>query len=417
MCARKAPSRHPVILSEAKDLCTLFVARECYAGIAKQIDRVSPTQNRGLLLRVLCGISQRPLRFKILIRPALYCFVVSAKTSRRSLWFLPLLVALSLFSGCRGRSRVQEIAYVSAPQVILRDRVSAVFSKTGVVKNGDRVQILEREKRFARVRAASGVEGWMEQRSLVPESVYLGFQQLAQQEQNAPVQAAGTTRNDTNIHLEPGRETEHLYQLNQGSKVAILKRATAEKTVPGAVAKPANPNKNELPKPTTAAMEDWWLIRDPDGRVGWVLARMVDMDVPLEIAQYAEGQRTVAFFVLDQVADGDKKVPQYLVALSEPKDGLPFDFNQIRVFTWNVKHHRYETAYREHNLNGVLPVTVSQENFDKEGMLPVFIVRVKDDNGNISERKYKMNSPIVRRVLAPGDVKQPSTSRKKSRHH
>jgi len=57
---------------------------------------------------------------------------------------LPLLL-----SGCRGRGRAQEIAYVSAPQVILRDRVSAVYSKTGVVKNGDRVQILERERRFA----------------------------------------------------------------------------------------------------------------------------------------------------------------------------------------------------------------------------------------------------------------------------
>ena len=164
-------------------------------------------------------------------------------------------------------------------------------------------------------------------------------------------------------------------------------------------------------------MEDWWLIRDPDGRVGWVLARMVDLDVPLEIAQYAEGQRLVAFFVLDQVADGDKKVPQYLVVLSEPKDGLPFDYNQVRVFTWNVKHHRYETAYREHNLNGVLPVTVSQENFDKEGMLPVFVLQVKDDNGNISARKYKMNSPIVRRVLAPGEAKEPSAPRKKTRHH
>ena len=84
-------------------------------------------------------------------------------------------------------------------------------------------------------------------------------------------------------------------------------------------------------------MEDWWLIRDPDRRVGWVLARMVDLDVPLEIAQYAEGQRTVAFFVLNQVTDGDKKVPQYLVVLTEPKDGLPFDYNQVRVFTWNVK--------------------------------------------------------------------------------
>ena len=287
---------------------------------------------------------------------------------------------------------MQEIAYVSAPQAILRDRVSAVFSKTGTVKNGDRVQILEREHHFARVRTASGVEGWIEQRALVPQQVYDGFQKLSQQAQSDPVQATGTTRNDTNIHLDPGRETEHLYQLNQGSKVSILQRATAEKTVPGGMAKPASP-KNESAKPVSPPMEDWWLIRDPDGRVGWVLARFVDLDVPLEIAEYAEGQRIVAFFVLNQVADGDKKVPQYLVVLTEPKDGLPFDYNQIRVFTWNVRKHRYETAYREHNLNGFLPVTISQENFDKEGTLPVFVLQVKDDNGKMSQRKYKMNTP------------------------
>jgi SH3-like domain-containing protein len=333
------------------------------------------------------------------------------------LWLLLGLVLPLLLSGCRGRSRAQEIAYVSVPQAILRDRVSAVFSKTGVVKNGDRVQVLERERRFVRVRTASGTEGWIEQRSLVPQQVYDGFQKLAQQEQNALVQATGTTRNDTNIHVDPGRETEHLYQLNQGSKVSILKRATAEKTVPGAMAKPTATGKSESSKPATPVMEDWWLIRDPDGRVGWVLARMVDLDVPLEIAQYAEGQRLVAFFVLNQVADGDKKVPQYLVMLTEPKDGLPFDYNQVRVFTWNVRRHRYETAYREHNLDGILPVTVSQENFDKEGTLPVFVLQGKDDDGNVSQRKYKMNTPIVRRVLAPGEAKQPSTPRKKTRHH
>ncbi|MGO9903335.1 MAG: SH3 domain-containing protein [Solirubrobacteraceae bacterium] len=332
-----------------------------------------------------------------------------------------MLFALMLagqLSGCsRGRSRVQETAYVSAPQAILRDRVAAVFTKTGVVKNGDRVQILERERRFARVRTASGAEGWMEQRSLVPQLVYDGFQKLAQQEQNAPVQATGTTRNDTNLHLDPGRETEHLYQLNQGSKVSLLKRATAEKTVAGAMAKPTGASKNESSEPVTPLLEDWWLIRDPDGRVGWVLARMVDLDVPLEIAQYAEGQRTVAFFVLNQVADEDKKVSQYLVVLTEPKDGLPFDYNQVRVFTWNVKRHRYETAYREHNLNGVLPVTVSQEDFGKEGVLPIFVLQVKDDGGNLSQRKYKMNTPIVRRVLPPGEAKESAAPRKKGRHH
>jgi SH3-like domain-containing protein len=342
--------------------------------------------------------------------------VTPVKAGWRSSWLLLLLLLALLLSSCnRGRGRVQEIAYVSAPQAILRDHVSAVFNKTGVVKNGDRVQILERERRFALVRTGSGVEGWIEQRSLVPQSVYDGFQKLTQQEQSVPVQAAGTTRNDTNLHLDPGRETEHLYQLNQGAKVSILKRATAERNVPGAMAKPASSGKNGYSKPAPL-LEDWWLIRDPEGRVGWVLSRMVDLDVPLEIAQYAEGQRTVAFFVLNQVPDADKKVPQYLVVLTEPKDGLPFDYNQVRVFTWNLKRHRYETAYRERNLNGVLPVTVSREDFGKEGTLPIFILQVKDNDGNLSERKYKMNTPIVRRVLAPGEVKETAPG-KKSRHH
>jgi hypothetical protein len=158
-------------------------------------------------------------------------------------------------------------------------------------------------------------------------------------------------------------------------------------------------------------IEDWWLVRDSHNRVGWVLGRMIDLDVPLDVAQYAEGQRIVSFFVLDQVQDGDKKVAQYLTVLSEPKDGMPFDFNQIRVFTWNVKRHRYETAYRE-RMEGVLPVTISQENFDKEGLLPVFVIRVKDDSGNVTERKYKLNTPIVRRVLAPGEEPQKAVSRK-----
>ena len=46
----------------------------------------------------------------------------------------------------------------------------------------------------------------------------------------------------------------------------------------------------------------------------------------------------------------------------------------------------------------MLPVTVSHEVFGKEGDLPVFVLRVKDAGGNVAERKYKMNTPMVRRV-------------------
>jgi Bacterial SH3 domain len=319
-----------------------------------------------------------------------------------------LFVALLFLPACgRGRGRVLEVMYVSAPQASLRDRVAAVYSKTGTVKNGDRVSVIDREKRFVKVRTAEGVEGWLEQRFVISQQVFDSFQKLSKDHANDPLQAMGTTRNDTNLHIEPGRETEHLYQLPLGSKVSILARGTAEKA--GAA---SNPPAKKDSKPAGPVLEDWWLVRDAQNRAGWLLARMVDLDVPLEIAQYAEGQRFIAFFVLNEVQDGDKKVPQYLALLSESKDGQPFDFDKVHVFTWNVKKHRYETAYRERNLNGALPVTVTQEDFGKEGNLPVFILRVKDDAGNVAERKYKLNTPIVRRVLAPGEV--PTKSSPKS---
>jgi len=307
---------------------------------------------------------------------------------------LVLLAASATFlAGCnRGGHRVLEVDYVSAPQVILRDQLSQVYNKVGTAKNGDRVDVLDREKRFSKIRTASGQEGWVEQRYLVTHQVFDGFQKMQQQEKDSPVDGIATTRNDTNLHIEPGRDTEHLYQLAQGAKVSVLKRATVEKNLPGAQV--AIPEGARQLKP----MEDWWLVRDQAGHVGWVLDRMIDLDVPLDVAQYAEGQRIVGCFILNEVNDADKKVPQYLMVLTEAKDGQPFDFNQARVFTWNTHRHRYETAYRARNLNGFLPVSVSHEDFGKEGDLPTFVLRVKDSAGNIIERKYKMNTPIVKRV-------------------
>lgn len=320
------------------------------------------------------------------------------------------VAGILFFVACKhSGGKVLEVAYVSGVEVNLRNRVAAAYEKAGVVKNGDRVEVLDHDRRFAKVRTATGQMGWMEQRYLVSQQVFDQLQKLTADNSNDPVQAQGTTRNDTNLHVEPGRETEHLYQILSGEKLALLKRGTAEK--PGVMAAPAKAGASGEKKEAMPVLEDWWLVRDSHGRVGWVLGRMVDTDVPLEVAQYAEGQRIVAFFVLNQVQDEDKKVAQYLIVLTEPKDGLPFDFNQFRVFTWNVKRHRYETAYRERG-EGMLPVKVSQEDFGKEGTLPVFTIRVLDDNGNVSERKYKLNTPMVRRVYAPGEEPMHAVSKK-----
>jgi hypothetical protein len=335
---------------------------------------------------------------------------------------------LVLLSGCnRKSSQVLEAAYVSAPQVALRDRVAAVYNKVGVVKNGERVEILERSRngRFVRVRAGAS-EGWMEQRYLVTQQVFDGFQKLAAGHAATPVAAHALTRAELNMHLRPQRDADRLFQLAQGEKVELLERTSSPKPNPPqaapalpsarpgtAAAKPDGTGAKPDAAPQGPILEDWWLVRDARGHAGWVLGRMVDVDIPLEVAQYAEGQRIVACFVLNEVADGDKKIPQYLVLLNEPKDGQPFDYNQARVFTWNPKRSHYETAYRERRLFGVLPVRVSRERLGKEGELPVFTLRVKDDEGNAEERKYKLNGVMVRRVTAEGEAAPGKGKRKK----
>jgi uncharacterized protein YgiM (DUF1202 family) len=346
-----------------------------------------------------------------------------------------------------------EYMYVSAAETSLRDRVATLYGKVGTVQNGERVEVLEKQRRFFRVKTDKGQEGWIEERSLIPQEIYDGFQQLAKDASSIPVQAHGTTRAELNMHLTPARDGEHLYQLKEGEKLEILKRATtdknAKKSAPPATANrsatvasqqgggkppaaskaaeatgakpaktvPAKASESESAVATSPAtetpapkpvMEDWYLVRDPRGRAGWVLLRMVDLDVPLDVAQYAEGQRITGYFVLNTVeetVDGEaKQEAQYLVLLNEPKDGLSWDYNQVRVFTRNRAKHRYETAYRERNMQGYLPVQVGHQLFDKEGDLPTFTIRKMNDAGQIVASTYKMNGPIVRRVPTPEEL-------------
>ena len=45
---------------------------------------------------------------------------------------------------------------------------------------------------------------------------------------------------------------------------------------------------------------------------------------------------------------------------------------------------------------------VGHQDFGKEGDLPTFTIRKKNDDGQMVEVTYKLNGPIVRRVLTPG---------------
>ena len=343
----------------------------------------------------------------------------------RSWFFLSAIFALALLTGCGESGGSQkEYAYVSAPEVALRDRVAAVYNKTGTVHNGDRVVVLERmtNRRFVRVRTPGGEEGWIQERYLTDQKTFDQLQRLAAQFKEAPAQAVAVTKQQVNLHAIPGRKTEHLYQLNPSQKVDLLKRGTADRNTGAPIAGQQDDKKDadsdsddDQPsqKPGQPPVpEDWWLIRDSDKRVGWALGNLLYVDIPIEVAQYAEGQRIIAFFVLNRVQDGDKTVNEYLVLLNENKDGLPNDYDQVRVFSWNVRRHRYETAYRERGLSGFLPVTLAKENFEKEGDLHTFTLQLSDAAGNMHQVKYKYSPPIVRRVLAPGEQPLPKVRHK-----
>jgi hypothetical protein len=337
-----------------------------------------------------------------------------------------LFVVLAL-AGCGESGGNKEYSYVTAPEAVLRDRVATVYNKTGTLHNGERVVVLERmtNRRFARVRSPRGEEGWVQERYLTDQKTFDQFQKLLEQFKNAPAQAVGETRREVNLHVTPGRKTEHLYQLNEKEKVDMLQRETADKNAapaPSAQTKPeskeaesetgAGEEQTSLKPGTAPILEDWWLVRDSQKRVGWMLGEMLYVDVPTEVGEYAEGHRVVGFYVLDQVQDENKNVPEYLLALSENKDGLPYDFDQVRVFTWNVRKHRYETAFRDSGLDGFLPVTVGRENFEKEGDLPTFTLQLADQSGQLHPQKYKFERPIVRQVLAPGEQPVPKVHRK-----
>jgi hypothetical protein len=283
---------------------------------------------------------------------------------------------------------------------------------------------------------------------VIDQGTFDQFANLQQQHAHDPVVATGVLRDDLYLHVKPGRDTDRFYLLPENQKLQLLVRSSVAKpappqgflnpTHPAVKEKKATGAKGEkapLPGEPSVPMEDWWLIRDTRGQVGWLLARRLDVDVPDEIGGYSEGQKMVGAYVLTKVYDADsslpdKMVPEYVSVTNAFKDGLPYDFNQVRVFTWNTKKHRYETAYRQRGLQGYLPVTIGENKAVKGPPLPEFSIltgtsdEVKIDPLTGAARPsqtetltYQLEGGMVRRVgpvspaaITPAATKQAGTS-------
>ena len=354
----------------------------------------------------------------------------------------------------------------------LRDRIAPVSSKVAPVSNGEKLVVLGHDRRFYQVRTPDGKTGWIEEHFVIDQPTYNAFQALNREHAKDAVVATGVLRDDLFAHLSPGRDTDRFFLLPEGDKLQLLERASVKKLTPeeayreqqhkaaeeraaaaadrlveltekgkGPTPKgpivlgkaPAPPSAPDIafvlppvpvdPNAPPPQYEDWWLVRDRQGRVGWLLGRRLDVDVPDEVVRYAEGQRIVGAYLLAKVSDAsspfpDQQAPEYVMVLSPYQDGLPYAYSRVRVLVWNDRKHRYEGGLRMNDVAGYLPVTVRQEVLDPNGpRVPTFTLKLATqgampgldpDTGRLLPVptvliKYRLDGETVKRIALPGE--------------
>jgi hypothetical protein len=270
-----------------------------------------------------------------------------------------------------------EVAYVLADSLEVFNSRARVRVTVATAKTGDRIEILERSRDWARVRLADRTVGWAEAGGLVNVEAHDRGQQLLRELEKELPQAVGHTATVANLRLEPSRKAPQLSQLLPNESVEVFGRRVVDR-----------PPRPDAPASSPTGREAWYLIRT-ESRAGWLLGRFVALDIPDGISMYAQAANIVAWSVLGTVDDGGRQVPQYVAA--DRRGSQEIDFSRIRVFTWWVERRRYATSYVESNLNGFFPIRVRI----RDGV-PHFRLRLEDRNGKRFQKVYALRGNIVR---------------------
>jgi SH3-like domain-containing protein len=339
-------------------------------------------------------------------------------------------------------------AYVGPSTLNLRQELALKSAIAATVKHGDKLAIVAYRHRLVRVRTEQGVEGWTDLRQLLTPEQMAGLRDMARNASHSQSQGQAVVFEALNMHTEPSRTSPSFGQIPENGNVDVI----AHKLTPRVqrdetfVPPPPKPAIRKKPKPKSSAtrigppplppapklpsnwlalsvtkpepeaplapaappvpapppapaappaevpMDDWNLVRTPDGKVGWVLTRPLSMAIPDEVAQYAEGHRITSYFPLGQVHD-DNVVKNNWLWTTINKGGQPYEFDSFRVFVWSLRHHRYETAYIQRNIVGHYPVQVTNT-----GDMPSFSVVLEGDDGHLYRETYSFDSYRIHMV-------------------
>ena len=344
---------------------------------------------------------------------------------RKLLVAVPLLCLVALLAWYfRPKHETLGEAFVSERSVTLWSSVAQVREPVGTLHYGDRVDVLAQRNDNTKVRTPAGT-GWVDARFLMKPALWQRSAALLEQVRSMPVQARGRTKVATNLRVEPGRNQPRLYQFGRGVAVEVVGRAVADVSQAS--------DEKETAEPQEAKKEEWYLVRGlatrPPGEsaskstepntttqagdqtipiAGWVIGRFIEYNLPepVEEGVASANVRAVAWFELNRVPDASGEKPQYLLAGSRGSDAQPCDFTTLRVYTWNAKKTRYETAFIENDLCGDLPIRVGRGPKNE----PEF--RFREKGGGKSERVYRLIQTVVRRIREEGDTGGKKTSGK-----
>lgn len=273
-------------------------------------------------------------------------------------------------------------AYVLPGTLEIWNTPAIIRSVIATLKAGDQVYVLGRFRDWDRVRLTDGRIGWVAEGTLMDERTHAADEQLLKDLTEIPPQAAARPGRDANVRLDPSRDAPLVAQLNGNDEIEIYGRRMVERPT-----QPSRPGGSAVPAPLRDA---WYLVRT-DSRAGWVLGRLVDLDIPSALERYAQGVNLVAWLVLNQVNDNGRQVPQYVVADRVGTESA--DFTHIRVLTWWQRKQTYAVAYVEGSLEGYFPILVSHQ-----GATPQFRLRLVDSDGKKYQKVYGLFDTITRAI-------------------